>query len=47
MVQKKGSIDAIRQLAMAGGMTTLLQDGLEKARTGKTDLRQVLATCSR
>ena len=32
---------------IAGGMVTLLQDGLEKAISGKTDLRQVLAACSR
>ncbi len=47
LIQRKGTIDDIRRVAMAGGMTTLLQDGLEKALTGKTDLRQVLAACSR
>jgi len=28
-------------------MTTLLQDGIEKAIAGKTDLKQVLAVCLR
>ena len=46
-IQRKSPIDKIRKLAAAGGMTTLLQDGLEKALAGKTDLRQVLAACSR
>jgi type II secretory ATPase GspE/PulE/Tfp pilus assembly ATPase PilB-like protein len=34
-------------LAIAGGMTTLLQDGVEKALAGKTDLKQVFAVCLR
>jgi type II secretory ATPase GspE/PulE/Tfp pilus assembly ATPase PilB-like protein len=41
------TIEAVRDLAVAGGMTTLLQDGVTKAVAGATDLRQVLATCSR
>jgi type II secretory ATPase GspE/PulE/Tfp pilus assembly ATPase PilB-like protein len=32
---------------MVGGMTTLLQDGIQKAMLGLTDLKQVLAVCSR
>jgi hypothetical protein len=28
-----------------GGMTTLLQDGIEKVIAGQTDLKQVLAVC--
>ncbi len=46
-IQRKGTIDQIRRQAVAGGMATLLQDGLQKALAGKTDLRQVLAACSR
>ena len=46
-IQKKGTIHEIRRQAVSGGMTTLLQDGLEKALSGRTDLRQVLAACSR
>jgi len=40
-------VEEIRKLAVAGGMTTLLQDGIEKAIAGKTDLKQVLAVCLR
>ncbi len=34
-------------MAMVGGMTTLLQDGIQKAIFGQTDLKSVLAVCSR
>jgi len=40
-------LPSIRELAKAGGMTTLLQDGVEKVVDGLTDLKQVLAVCSR
>jgi hypothetical protein len=33
--------------AVAAGMNTLLQDGIEKAIVGKTDMKQVLAVCLR
>jgi type II secretory ATPase GspE/PulE/Tfp pilus assembly ATPase PilB-like protein len=46
-IQKKASIDDIRKLARAAGMTTLLQDGIQKVIAGQTDLKQVLAVCSR
>ncbi|HEY3668276.1 MAG TPA: ATPase, T2SS/T4P/T4SS family [Polyangiaceae bacterium] len=46
-IQKKSSIDDIRKLARAAGMTTLLQDGIQKVIAGQTDLKQVLAVCSR
>ncbi len=46
-IVRRKPVDEIRQLAIAGGMTTLLQDGIEKAIAGKTDLKQVLAVCSR
>jgi type II secretory ATPase GspE/PulE/Tfp pilus assembly ATPase PilB-like protein len=46
-IQKKASVDDIRELARAGGMRTLLQDGIEKVLEGHTDLKQVLAVCSR
>ncbi|GMV41996.1 MAG: hypothetical protein AMXMBFR64_37120 [Myxococcales bacterium] len=45
--QKKAPVSETRDLAMADGMTTLLQDGIEKSVMGKTDLKQVLAVCSR
>jgi len=37
----------IRQIALEEGMTTLLQDGVQKAMAGLTDMKQVLAVCSR
>jgi type II secretory ATPase GspE/PulE/Tfp pilus assembly ATPase PilB-like protein len=46
-IQRKSPVDEIRQLAMKGGMTTLLQDGVQKIIAGQTDLKQVLAVCSR
>jgi type II secretory ATPase GspE/PulE/Tfp pilus assembly ATPase PilB-like protein len=46
-VQKKSPVNDIRTLAINGGMTTLLQDGIEKVLAGHTDLKQVLAVCSR
>jgi len=46
-IQKKSPIDEIRKLARASGMTTLLQDGVQKVIAGQTDLKQVLAVCSR
>jgi type II secretory ATPase GspE/PulE/Tfp pilus assembly ATPase PilB-like protein len=46
-VAKRSPVEDIRNLAIAGGMTTLLQDGIEKAMAGKTDLKQVLAVCLR
>jgi type II secretory ATPase GspE/PulE/Tfp pilus assembly ATPase PilB-like protein len=47
VIGRRGAIEELRQLAVAGGMTTLLQDGVEKAMSGVTDLKQVLAVCSR
>jgi type II secretory ATPase GspE/PulE/Tfp pilus assembly ATPase PilB-like protein len=46
-IQKKAPVDEIRVIAAKGGMRTLLQDGIEKVLTGQTDLKQVLAVCSR
>jgi type II secretory ATPase GspE/PulE/Tfp pilus assembly ATPase PilB-like protein len=46
-IQRKAPIGDLRSLARAGGMTTLLQDGIEKVLLGMTDLKQVLAVCSR
>jgi type II secretory ATPase GspE/PulE/Tfp pilus assembly ATPase PilB-like protein len=44
---RRAPVEEIRHLAMAAGMTTLLQDGIQKAMAGQTDLKQVLAVCSR
>lgn len=46
-IQKKSPVDEIRALAVKNGMKTLLQDGIEKILLGQTDLKQVLAVCSR
>ncbi|MBM4361258.1 MAG: type II/IV secretion system protein [Deltaproteobacteria bacterium] len=46
-IQKKAPVDEIRALCRAAGMQTLLQDGVEKALAGLTDMKQVLAVCSR
>jgi type II secretory ATPase GspE/PulE/Tfp pilus assembly ATPase PilB-like protein len=46
-VASRAGVEEVRRLAVAGGMTTLLQDGIEKAIAGKTDLKQVLAVCLR
>lgn len=46
-IQRKAPVGEIRELAVAGGMRTLLQDGIDKCLAGHTDMRQVLAVCSR
>ncbi len=46
-IQHRASIAELRELAVGQGMTTLLQDGIEKLLAGLTDLRQVLTVCSR
>jgi type II secretory ATPase GspE/PulE/Tfp pilus assembly ATPase PilB-like protein len=46
-VSERAPVEEVRKLAIAGGMTTLLQDGIEKALAGKTDIKQVLAVCLR
>ncbi|MBS2019459.1 MAG: Flp pilus assembly complex ATPase component TadA [Deltaproteobacteria bacterium] len=40
-------VSRLRELALAAGMQTLLRDGVEKAIAGLTDLKQVLAVCSK
>ena len=46
VVQRKATVKKIQAIAIEGGMTTLLQDGVDKALGGLTELRQVLAVCS-
>lgn len=43
----RADADRLHELATAGGMTTLLQDGARKCLEGATDLAHVLAVCSR
>ena len=46
-IQRKATTGEIRDLAQQAGMQTLLQDGVVKCLQGHTDLKQVLAVCSR
>ncbi len=45
LIQKHASVEEIRATASAEGMTTLLQDGLQKALNGLTDAKQVRRVC--
>lgn len=47
LIAHKSPVEQIRVKAIEGGMTTLLQDGIQKAMQGLTDLKQVLAVASR
>jgi hypothetical protein len=42
-VQRRATIDDLRKLAMAEGMRTLIQDAIEKAFKGVTDIKQARA----
>src|SRR5438046_6124539 len=42
-VQRRAPIDELRHLAMRQGMRTLMQDALEKAMRGLTDVKQARA----
>ncbi len=46
LVQARAESEAIRKAARAAGMAMLKQDGIRKVIEGKTDLKEVLATCS-
>ncbi len=46
-IAHRAPVEEIRNLAIRGGMTTLLQDGIQKAMMGLTDLKQVVAVASR
>jgi len=45
LIQKHESVEVMRELAISEGMTTLLQDGLQKAIKGLTDAKQVRRVC--
>jgi type II secretory ATPase GspE/PulE/Tfp pilus assembly ATPase PilB-like protein len=45
VIQRRGRVEEIRQIAMKEGMTTLLQDGIGKVFQGLTDFKQVRAVC--
>jgi len=44
-IQKRSPIEELRKQAMLDGMTTLLQDGIQKVIKGVTDFKQVRAVC--
>jgi type II secretory ATPase GspE/PulE/Tfp pilus assembly ATPase PilB-like protein len=44
-IQKREPIEELRKQAMRDGMTTLLQDGIQKVIQGHTDFKQVRAVC--
>jgi type II secretory ATPase GspE/PulE/Tfp pilus assembly ATPase PilB-like protein len=45
MIQKRKPVEELRQQAIREGMTTLLQDGVQKVLRGHTDFTQVRAVC--
>ncbi len=45
LIQKHARIEEMRALAMEQGMTTLLQDGIQKSIQGVTDFKQVRRVC--
>jgi type II secretory ATPase GspE/PulE/Tfp pilus assembly ATPase PilB-like protein len=45
MIQKRKPVEELRQQAIREGMTTLLQDGIQKVLRGHTDFKQVRAVC--
>jgi len=47
LIQKHATVEEIRAQAIEEGMTTLLQDGIQKALQGWTDFRQVKRVCIR
>jgi type II secretory ATPase GspE/PulE/Tfp pilus assembly ATPase PilB-like protein len=47
LIQRRAPVEEIRVIAMDDGMTTLVQDGINKVLSGDTDLKQVLTVCAR
>ena len=45
VIRNRGSADELRACALASGMRTLKQDGIEKVVSGHTDIKQVRAVC--
>jgi type II secretory ATPase GspE/PulE/Tfp pilus assembly ATPase PilB-like protein len=46
-IGEKEPVEKLRQKAIKAGMRTLMQDGIQKVLLGNTDMKQVLAVCSR
>ena len=47
LIARRAPVAEIRRAAIEGGMTTLLEDGIEKALAGHLDVRQVLTVAAR
>jgi type II secretory ATPase GspE/PulE/Tfp pilus assembly ATPase PilB-like protein len=45
LIQRRDTVENLRNQAIKDGMTTLLQDGIEKVVGGHTDFKQVRAVC--
>jgi type II secretory ATPase GspE/PulE/Tfp pilus assembly ATPase PilB-like protein len=45
LIQKRKPVEELRRQAVQEGMTTLLQDGIQKVLRGHTDFKQVRAVC--
>jgi type II secretory ATPase GspE/PulE/Tfp pilus assembly ATPase PilB-like protein/putative methionine-R-sulfoxide reductase with GAF domain len=45
LIQKRETVETLRDLAISQGMSTLLQDGIQKVIAGHTDLMQVVRVC--
>lgn len=45
MIQKHETVEVMREKAMSEGMTTLLQDGIQKVFQGFADFKQVRRVC--
>ena len=45
LIQNNARMENLRDQALADGMTTLKQDGIEKIFAGSTDLLQVRKVC--
>jgi type II secretory ATPase GspE/PulE/Tfp pilus assembly ATPase PilB-like protein len=45
MIQKRQTVEDLRNQAISDGMRTLLQDGVQKVLQGHTDFKQVRAVC--
>ena len=45
LIIERATVDEIKKAAIAGGMTTLLQEGIQMVFAGRTDFTQVLRVC--
>lgn len=45
LIQKRATVEEIRDIAIEQGMTTLLQDGIEKVIQGLTNFKEVRSVC--